>query len=44
MFPDFNELLSVFNAHSVKYLVVGATPPPHAPAVAACASALSGLL
>jgi len=24
MYPDFKELLSVFNAHSVKYLVVGA--------------------
>ena len=23
MFQDFNELLSIFNAHSVKYLVVG---------------------
>lgn len=23
MFPDFKELLSVFNAHSVKYLIVG---------------------
>ena len=23
MFPDFKELLSIFNAHSVKYLVVG---------------------
>ena len=23
MYPDFKELLSVFNAHSVKYLVVG---------------------
>ena len=24
MYPDFKELLSVFNAHNVKYLVVGA--------------------
>ncbi len=24
MYPDFKELLSVLNAHSVKYLVVGA--------------------
>jgi hypothetical protein len=23
MFPDFKELLSAFNAHQVKYLVVG---------------------
>jgi hypothetical protein len=23
MFDDFKELLSVFNAHSVKYLIVG---------------------
>jgi hypothetical protein len=23
MFPDFKELLSIFNAHSVKYLIVG---------------------
>ena len=23
MFSDFKELLSVFNAHSVKYLIVG---------------------
>jgi hypothetical protein len=23
MFQDFNELLSLFNAHSVKYLIVG---------------------
>ena len=23
MFPDFKELLSAFNAHSVKYLIVG---------------------
>src|ERR1019366_4890718 len=23
MYPDFKELLSVFNAHSVKYLIVG---------------------
>ena len=23
MYPDFKELLSVFNAHGVKYLIVG---------------------
>src|SRR5580658_5121456 len=23
MYPDFNELLSIFNAHKVKYLIVG---------------------
>jgi hypothetical protein len=23
MYPDFKELLSVFNAHNVKYLIVG---------------------
>ena len=28
MFQDFNELLSIFNAHSVKYLFVGTTPSP----------------
>jgi hypothetical protein len=28
MFDDFKELLSVFNAHSVKYLIVGGTPFP----------------
>jgi hypothetical protein len=23
MYPDFNELLSILNAHNVRYLVVG---------------------
>ena len=23
MYPDFKELLSIFNAHKVKYLIVG---------------------
>jgi hypothetical protein len=26
MYPDFKEFLSTFNAHRVKYLIVGATP------------------
>jgi hypothetical protein len=27
MYPDFNELLSIFNAHKVKYLIVGGYRP-----------------
>ena len=27
MYPDFKELLSIFNAHRVKYLIVGGRKP-----------------
>jgi hypothetical protein len=46
MYPDFKELLSLFNEHKVKYLVVGgyAVSLEHSPLVHAWQSTIAGTI